>query len=131
MWPRPGSCRPISRRFCPKPAQHIGQDSAMAEILDLVERIDPANGVEALVAAIGPLEGDADIHAGRYPAGETTDREHLFAGERQGLAIHALLELKRQHTHADEVGAVDTLEAFRQRGADTQKLRSLGRPVAR
>ncbi len=38
--------------------------------------------------------------------------KRLGAVELQGLAAHAVLELQRQHAHADEVRAVDALEAL-------------------
>jgi len=40
-------------------------------------------------------------------------------------------ELQRQHAHADQVGAVDALEAARNDGFDAQQLRAFRRPVAR
>jgi hypothetical protein len=40
-------------------------------------------------------------------------------------------ELQRQHAHADQIGAVDALEAARDHGAHAEQPRSLGRPVAR
>ena len=40
------------------------------------------------------------------------DVDHLLAGEAERLAVHAFLEGQRQHAHADQVGAVDALEAL-------------------
>ena len=47
------------------------------------------------------------------------------------LPARPLLEHQRQHAHADEVRAVDALEALRDDGAHAEELRALGRPVAR
>ncbi len=41
------------------------------------------------------------------------------------------LNWQRQHAHADEVGAVDALEALRDDGLHAEQLRALGGPVAR
>ena len=41
------------------------------------------------------------------------------------------LNWQRQHAHADEVGAVDALEALRDDGLHAEELRALRRPVAR
>ena len=41
----------------------------------------------------------------------------LVADEAERLAVHALLEGQRQHAHADEVRAVDALEALGDDGA--------------
>ncbi len=41
------------------------------------------------------------------------------------------VELQRQNAHADEIGAVNALEAFGDDGADAEQLGSLGGPVAR
>ena len=43
----------------------------------------------------------------------------------------AALELAGQHAHADEVRAVDALEALRDHRLDAEKLRALRGPVAR
>ena len=40
-------------------------------------------------------------------------------------------ELQRQHAHADEVGAVDALEALGDHRAHAEQPRALRRPVAR
>jgi hypothetical protein len=40
------------------------------------------------------------------------------------------LELQRQHAHADQVAAVDALEAARDHRLDAEQLRALGGPVA-
>jgi hypothetical protein len=37
--------------------------------------------------------------------------------------------LQRQHAHADQVGAVDALEAFDDDGAHAEQQGALGRPV--
>ena len=48
----------------------------------------------------------------------------------QGQAVGAGLELQGQDAHADEVGAVDALEALGGDGLDPRQAHALGRPVA-
>ena len=45
--------------------------------------------------------------------------------------VGAFLEAEREDAHADEVGAVDALEALRDDGLHAEQARALGRPVAR
>ena len=45
-------------------------------------------------------------------------------------ALSPSLELQRQHAHADQVAAVDALEALGDHGLDAQQQRALGGPVA-
>ena len=71
-----------------------------------------------------------DISGARAQAGDAGDVEGLAAVEAQGLAVGAIGELQRDDTHADEVGAVDALEAFGDDGADAKQTRALRGPVA-
>ena len=86
---------------------------------------------DVLRAAV--LAGDAadHIHARLDAGGEAGEIERLAAVETEGLAGRAILELQRQHAHADEVGAVNALEALGDDGLHAQQQRALRRPVAR
>jgi len=68
---------------------------------------------------------------GRHAAGDTGDRDGLLAGEAVAGGILAGQELQRQDAHADEVGAVDALEAPGDHGADAEQQGALRGPVAR
>ena len=57
--------------------------------------------------------------------------EGFRAVDSQRQTVHARLELQRQDTHADEVGTVNALEAFRRDGLHACQTHALGRPVAR
>ncbi len=57
--------------------------------------------------------------------------EGLGAVDAIGLARLARFELQRQHAHADQVGAVDTLEALGDDRLDARQAHALGRPVTR
>src|SRR5690606_3140569 len=77
-----------------------------------------------------------DLHHAR-PLGlregalEALDVEHLAAGDPQLRIRLARLELQRQYAHADEVRAMDALEALDDDRPDTQEQRTLGCRVAR
>ena len=58
------------------------------------------------------------------------DVERSFAGEAQAAAVLALLVLQRQHAHADQIAAVNSLEAFGDDGFHAQQIDALGGPVA-
>src|SRR5699024_23818 len=57
--------------------------------------------------------------------------EGLGAVESERISGFAGGELQRQNTHADQVRAVDTLEALGDDGFDTEQLGALGSPVTR
>ena len=61
-------------------------------------------------------------------AGEVVD---LFAGEAERFGVLAGFKLQRQNAHADEIRAVNALEAFGDDGAHAEQLWALGGPVAR
>src|SRR5579862_9013425 len=112
-------------------AQHILQNAAMAEIFELVERVDAAEQLHLIDRATGAVNTADELGARLQALGDAQNIETLGALELQALAVHALLELQRQHRHADEIGAMNALEAFDDHGAHAQELRALGRPVAR
>src|SRR5690606_19625483 len=59
------------------------------------------------------------------------DVDRLAAVQAEGARVLAVLELQRQHAHADQVGAVDALEALGYDRLDPEQQGALGRPVAR
>jgi hypothetical protein len=58
------------------------------------------------------------------------DVEGLVPSSPRRRGVLAGQVLQRQHAHADEVGAVDALEALGEDRAHAQQERALGRPVA-
>jgi hypothetical protein len=62
---------------------------------------------------------------------ERREIECVVARQPEGCGRLAVGELQRQHPHADEVGAVDTLVGLRKDEADAEQIRTFGRPVAR
>src|SRR6185503_10421994 len=117
-----------------QPPQHVLQDAAVAVVLGLVGRVDAYARVEldrlAVVAPGAHAHGASGLEGAAVELGDL-DVERLVAGEAERLRALALRELERQDAHADQVGAVDALEALRERGAHAEQRRALGGPVAR
>src|SRR3984957_4712953 len=91
-------------------AQHVLQDAAVAEVVELVQRIDTADERDAPQPAVG---GDDLRHQALVRlelALQTPDGDLLAALEAERLPRGAFLETERQHAHADQVGTVDALE---------------------
>ena len=105
-------------------AEHVLEDPAVLEVLDLLGGVDPHPGGELLVVrADGDLLGLAALDAG--------DGELLLAGQAERLGGVPILELQRQDAHSHEVRAVDTLVGLGDHRAHAEQPRALGRPVAR
>src|SRR5204862_1227487 len=85
-----------------------------------------------LLPAVGASDAERQVLARRdLPAVEADDVEDLRAVEAERLRVGVLLELERQHAHADEVRAVYALEALGDDGAHAEEKRPLRGPVAR
>src|SRR5581483_7123000 len=111
-------------------AQHEVQDAAVLEIFDLVERVDAAAEAELPPAVVLRGDGADDVHARLDPAGHALDVDRLATVKLQ-VGDGDFLQGQRENAHADEVGAVDALEALGHHGPDAEKSGALGRPVAR
>ena len=73
-----------------------------------------ADALEAEHAVIEPLLTSIDA-----AAAEAGNGEHFLPCEAERLRILSLVELQRDHAHADEVRAMDALEALRDHGLRT------------
>src|SRR5215467_6330127 len=111
-------------------SQHEVQDAAVAEIVELVERIDRrAQGDRALLAARISDSGLEPLH--RLDLGKPAQAHGLVTLEVERSPRRTLGKHERKHTHADQVRAVDALEALGDHCADAQEPCALGGPVAR
>ena len=108
------------------------QDAAVAEVVGLAGGVDAHDGVEGDLRTVGLLRRDRDGARGGalVERGQARDGEGLGAVQAERLGALAGRELEGHHAHADEVGAVDTLEGLGDDGLDTQQRRALGGPVA-
>src|SRR5699024_1224332 len=130
------SDRLLSQRFSSttgKLAKHVLQDAAVAVVVGHTRGNDADHAVEHDGGAVVLRRRDLDGRRGRplVELSDTLDGESLGAVESQRLSRFAGGELQRQDAHADEVRAVDALEALGDDGLDTEQLRALGGPVTR
>src|SRR5688500_17134924 len=82
-------------------AQHKVQDTAVAEVVDLVESVDPAQQRGLRGRAVGAVNRAGEVHARADAVCETREVDRLGAVELEGLAVLAALEGQRQHAHAE------------------------------
>src|SRR5688572_6919733 len=75
--------------------QHVVQDAAVAEVLQLVERIDAAGERHRFPGAIREGDLGVELLAGLELAGEAADRHRLVAAKPERLPGRALLEDER------------------------------------
>src|SRR5713101_6600103 len=111
--------------------QHVLQDAAVLEVVELVQRIDAANHWNALEAAVGGDDLGDHALARLDLAVQPADGHLLVATQPERLPGRALLEAQRQHAHADEVRAMDAFERLGDDGPHAEQAGSLRRPVAR
>src|SRR5690606_1682091 len=88
-----------------------------------------ALGGEREALATGAGHFDFDVLA-RLEVRETADGELVIAGEGRRAARVAAGALQRKHAHADQVRAVDALEALDDHRPYAEQVGPLGRPVA-
>src|SRR3546814_20177458 len=79
--------------------QHILQDSAIQEIFQFIGSIYAAERLVGFRLAIGAVDDNVDRLA-RLQTRYVLDREGLFTGKAQHLAIHVLHELQGTGTQA-------------------------------
>ena len=94
-----------------------------------VDAVRAAEGAEWLAAI--EAENAGEMTPERLAALEAADREELAAGEAEALAALAVRELQREHTHHQQVRAVNALVRLREHRAYAEQLRPFRRPVAR
>src|SRR6185503_18905621 len=112
-------------------AQHIMQNAAIPVVFELVEGIDAAKQRHALQRAIAGDDLRRQGLTRLQVALQAPDRHLLVTLQAQRRPRRAVLEGERQHTHADQVGAMDALKALADHGADAEQAGALGGPVAR
>src|ERR1700733_2072781 len=107
------------------------QNAAVSVIFEFVEGIDPAEKGYPLQRTVA----GHDLRRQLLPWFQVTLQSPysygLVALQSDRLPGRAVLEGQRQHAHADEIGAMDALEALADHGADTEQPGSLGGPVTR
>src|SRR5215207_10741344 len=124
---RPGRSAPALGREL---TQHVLQDAAVAEVFELVERIDAADERHLLDLAVRRGDLGGELLSRLQLAGDAAQRHRLVALEAERGPRGLADEDERHHAHADEVRAVDALEALGDDGPDAEEVRALGGPIA-
>src|SRR5262249_39812303 len=94
--------RLLSRSF-DQTSQHIMENAAVPEVIQLVFRIYADFCLERPLGAVGI----SNVHRDDLPrkqAGHSRDRDRFRARKAQRFPGNALRELQRKHAHADQVG---------------------------
>lgn len=101
----------------------------MLVVGDFLGSIDAGDGLERFLSAIVGFGAHGDRFF-RFQRRDAFDGEGFVAGEAERFASLAGFEFEGQNAHADEIAAVNSLVAFGNDGADAEKARALGGPVA-
>src|SRR5579863_1181509 len=102
----------------------------MPDVFDVLRSVDARENFEflGLAAILGPyLEDLARLQTGAKSA----DRIDLAAVEPEACAALPLHELQREHAHADQVAAMNSLEALGDNRTHSKQLRTFRGPIAR
>ena len=91
-------------------AKHVLQDAAVLEVIELVVGIDAADQRYPLKRAVAGDDLRDQPLARLEIAMQAADRDLLVALHAERLPGGPLLEYQRQHAHADQVRAMNTLE---------------------
>src|ERR1700712_803100 len=100
------------------------QDAAIAVIFKLVERIDPAQQRDAAQRAVAGHDLRGQLLARLEVTLQASDRYRLVALQPERRPRRAVLEGQGQHAHADQIGAMDALEALADHGAYAEQPRA-------
>src|SRR5690606_36062039 len=110
-------------------AQHVLQDAAVLEVLQLVQRIDTAEQRHFLHLTVGI--GDLGGHRrARLDGLDAINLDRLVTLEAELCPACLLGEDKRHNAHSNQVGAVDAFERLRDHSANTEQVGALCSPVA-
>ena len=104
------------------------QNAAVSVVIELFRGVDAQANLELPLFTI--LRPGDYFYEFRRTSLQAENVEGFPATEAQTLCILAFLELQRQHTHTDQVGAVNALKTLGNDCLDAQQHGALGRPVA-
>src|SRR3974390_3157669 len=104
-----------------EPPQHVLQDAAVSEVIELIGGIDPADQRHALEPAIGghdlPLQPLMRLEI----AMQAANGDLLVTAQSERLPRSALFEHQRNHAHADQIGTMDALKRLRDHSPDAEQ----------
>src|SRR5512135_24356 len=106
------------------------QNAAVSVVIQLVERIDSAQQGNPLQCTVARNDFGGQLLTRLQLALQSAYGYFLVTLQSDRLPGRAFLEGERQHAHADQVRAMDALEALTDHGAHAEQTRSLRGPVA-
>src|SRR5205809_6966875 len=112
-------------------SQRVLENPAMAVVVQLGRRVDPAGDRELFHLAVVTCRPHGEILSQLEARRDPANIELLEAREAERLEIFVGLELQRNDAHADQVASMNALIALCDGCFDTEKPRSFRRPVAR
>src|SRR6266853_1423073 len=118
-------------RFSEYFTQHEGQDAAVLVVVDLDRRVDAQQQRHFLHAAVGSPDHERRVLLRPDLALDAANVEGLVAFDPERRDRVAAFELEGEHAHADEVRAMDALEALHDHRAHAEEQCPLRGPVAR
>src|SRR5262245_49535177 len=105
--------------------QHVRQNPAVLVIIHLDRRIAPKPDLDLLTFAVRAMNHKRHILARLDARLDPEQIKRLSAIELQRSRAHIVFELARQHTHSDEIAAMNALEALRNHSLHTEQTSSL------
>src|SRR5262249_44958256 len=111
--------------------QHVLQNPAVLVVVNLVWRVVVRKRLKFFLLAGVIPNADVDKHAGLDAGGGAFDIVGFKPVETQTCGTFTGPELQWQHSHPDEIAAMNAFETFRQGSLHTEKARTLRCPVAR
>ena len=110
-------------------AQHIVQNAAILEVIELIQRIYASDEINLPPLAVRARERRLKALA-RLEARKPFNGHELRPGDLMREAGFAIGKLERHDAHADQVRAMDALEALGYDRANPEEHRAFRRPVA-
>ena len=110
--------------------KHRLQDTAVAVVVDINHGVQTNDRWEFELVPSSRVAITCNRLARLYVIVQANDVECFTACNAKRFPALSFLELERQNAHADQVGAVNPLEAFGDDGFDAKQERAFGCPVA-
>src|SRR5712692_3913768 len=108
-------------RFAEEIAQHERQDAAVLVVVHLDRGVDAQQQRDFLHAAVGSPDHQRRVLLRPDLSLDAANVDGFVAFDAERLDHVAALELEGEHAHADQVRAVDALEALRDHRAHTEQ----------
>src|SRR5258708_12733421 len=129
-------CRSLTGGWCgwcltQRLPQDERQDATMLVVVDLDGRVDAHADQGCLGRSVPAVNDERRVLARAELSLQADDVVRFAAVEVKRLGARSLFELQWEHTHTDEVRAMDPLETLRDHGAHAEETGAFSRPVAR